>query len=58
MEFRSQTEAEIEAAQTLAGFARDFTPLDERQDVAVAVRTEAGPIFQAAFIYVTKQTMQ
>lgn len=58
LEFRTQREAEIEAAQTLAGLARDLAGQEDRPDVAIEVRTDAGRVFQAAFIFdanVTKQ---
>ncbi|MBR0901338.1 DUF6894 family protein [Bradyrhizobium liaoningense] len=58
LEFRTQREAEIEAAQTLVGLARDLAGQEDRTDVAIEVRTDAGRVFQAAFIFdanVTKQ---
>jgi Domain of unknown function (DUF6894) len=56
LEFRTQREAEIEAAETLAGLARDLATMDERQDVAVEVRTDSERVFQAAFIFSNKTT--
>jgi len=35
LEFTTQQEAEMEAAQTLAGLARDYVSIDIRQDVAI-----------------------
>ncbi|WGD56578.1 hypothetical protein QA641_15205 [Bradyrhizobium sp. CB1650] len=58
LEFRTQKEAEKEAARTLAGMARDMAPLDDRQDVAIEVRTEIGPLFQTALIFETNKTKQ
>lgn len=51
LEFRTQREAEVEAAEALAGLARDLATTDERQDVAVEVRTDTGHVFQAALIF-------
>ena len=58
LEFPTQREAEVEAAETLAGLARDLASLDERQDVAVEVRTDRGRLFQAAFIFGSNRTTQ
>jgi len=58
LEFPTQREAEIEAAETLAGLARDLASQDERQDVAVEVRTGNGRVFQAAFIFSGNITTQ
>ena len=58
LEFPTQREAEVEAAETLAGLARDLASLDERQDVAVEVRTDRGSLFRAAFIFGNNRTMQ
>ena len=41
----------MEAAHTLAGLARDLAGQEDRPDVAVEVRTEAGRLFQAALIF-------
>lgn len=51
MELEDQRAAEIEAATSLAGMAKDLSPLDERHDMAIEVRTHAGSVFQAAFIF-------
>jgi len=51
MELRDQAAAEIEAANSLADVARDLSPRDERYRRAIEVRTSAGPVFQAAFIF-------
>jgi hypothetical protein len=58
LEFPDQRSAEIEAAHTLAGLARDLVSLEDRPDIAVEVRTDAGPVFQAAFIFETNKTKQ
>ncbi|QAU45188.1 hypothetical protein EAS56_17440 [Bradyrhizobium guangzhouense] len=58
LEFPTQRDAEVEAAETLAGLARDLASLDERQDVAVEVRTDGGSLFQAAFIFSSNRTTQ
>jgi hypothetical protein len=36
---------------SLAGLAKDLPPLYERQHMAIEVRTQEGPVFQAAFIF-------
>ena len=51
LELADQRAAEIEAAMSLAGLANDLPPLDERQHMAIEVRTLDGPIFRAAFIF-------
>lgn len=50
-ELSDQSAAEIEAAMSLAGLAKDLPPLDERENMAIEVRTHEGPVFQAAFIF-------
>ena len=54
MELRDQTAAKIEAANSLADAARDSSSLETRHHLAVEVRTSAGPVFQAAFIFESK----
>ena len=51
IELSTQREAEIEAAHTLAGLARDLAALEDRPDIAIEVRTTTGRIFQAALIF-------
>jgi uncharacterized protein DUF6894 len=51
LELTDQTAAEVEAAKSLADLAKNLAPLDERHHMAVEVRTSAGPVFQAAFIF-------
>ncbi|WP_050426086.1 DUF6894 family protein [Bradyrhizobium tropiciagri] len=51
LEFVTQSEAEVEAAQTLADLARNLAPMDERRDVAVEVRTDTECVFQAALVF-------
>ena len=58
LEFASQQDAEVEAAETLAGLARDLATLDDRQDVTVEVRTVAKRIFRAALIFSSDKTRQ
>ena len=43
--------AEIEAAQSLADMSRNLPPALDRHDVEIAVRTDDGPVFSAAFTY-------
>ena len=54
MELRDQTAAKIEAANSLADAARDSPSLETRHHLAVEVRTSAGPVFRAAFIFEAK----
>jgi hypothetical protein len=58
LEFRTQREAEIEATQTLSGLARDLAGHEDRTDVAIEVRTDAGRVFQAALIFEPPTTKQ
>jgi uncharacterized protein DUF6894 len=58
MELVDQTAAEIEAAKSLADMAKDLSPLDERHHMAIEVRTNAGAVFQAAFIFETAPPKQ
>ncbi|QOG23785.1 hypothetical protein FOM02_27540 [Bradyrhizobium sp. SEMIA] len=51
IEFSTQREAEMEAAHTLKGLARDLAGQEDRPDVAVEVRTEAGRLFQAVLVF-------
>jgi hypothetical protein len=51
MELSGLQAAEIEAAQSLADLAKNMAPGDERHDVEIAVRTDKGPLFKAAFVY-------
>jgi hypothetical protein len=48
----------VEAAEALAGLARDLATMDERQDVAVEVRTDRERVFQAALIFNSSRTAQ
>ena len=58
LEFRTQREAAIEATQTLSGLARDLAGHEDRTDVAIEVRTDAGRVFQAALIFEPPTTKQ
>ena len=51
MELEDQTAAEMEAAKSLGDMAKDFSPLVELHRMSIEVRTTAGPVFQAAFIF-------
>ena len=51
LELADQKAAEIEAARALGDLAKDLPPLDERQHMAIEVRTLSGPLFQAAFVF-------
>jgi hypothetical protein len=50
LELPNQRAAEVEAAQSLVGMAKDLRP-NHRRDMAIEVRTELGPLFQATFIF-------
>ena len=43
--------AEVEAAKSLAEMAEDMPAGTERHRMAIEVRTDQGPAFQAAFIF-------
>jgi len=58
LEFKTQQEAEVEAAQTLAGLAKDLAATGEPQDVAVEVRTDVEDVFKAALIFKPSGTKQ
>ncbi|WP_249781572.1 DUF6894 family protein [Bradyrhizobium semiaridum] len=51
LEFGTQREAEVEAAEALAGLARDLATTDEPQNISVEVRTDTRSVFQAALIF-------
>jgi hypothetical protein len=55
MELKDQTAAEIEAANSLADAARNCSPREGRHHLAIEVRTSAGPVFQASFIFEAKR---
>ncbi|MCC8934952.1 hypothetical protein H8A99_00165 [Bradyrhizobium sp. Arg68] len=50
------TQREVEAAESLAGLARDLATLDERPDLSVEVRTVVGRVFKAALIFDRSET--
>lgn len=59
IEFAAQTGAEAEAARAILELLKDTAELQYRHDVAIEVRTEDGPVFQAAFVFETnKSTLQ
>lgn len=43
--------AELEAARALGGMIRDLQPTSEQRDLAIEVRNEEGPLFQAALVF-------
>jgi non-homologous end joining protein Ku len=47
IEFATQREAEVEAAESLAGLAKGNSDIDERPDASIEVRTDAGPVFRS-----------
>ncbi|UWU75442.1 hypothetical protein N2603_36260 [Bradyrhizobium huanghuaihaiense] len=50
--------AEVEAARALGGMARDLEPTSEGRDLAIEVRNESGPLFQAALVFTINKSMQ
>ncbi|WP_371260019.1 hypothetical protein [Bradyrhizobium sp. WSM1417] len=60
VELQLQTDAEVEAAGTLAQLARDMAKevagQDHRSDIAIEVRTASGPVFQVALIFAANKT--
>jgi hypothetical protein len=51
LELADQRAAEVEAAQSLAGLAREIPAAEEHHRLAIEVRTKRGAVFQAAFVY-------
>lgn len=47
----NQKAAEVEAAQTLAGMAKDSVFLYDRPDIAVEVRTATDRLFCVSIVY-------
>ncbi|MGY4474818.1 DUF6894 family protein [Bradyrhizobium sp. USDA 3364] len=47
----NQKAAEVEAAQTLAGMAKDSVFLVDRPDIAVEVRTATDRLFCVSIVY-------
>jgi len=45
LELADQNAAELEAATSLSDLAKGSLPLDERQRMAIEVRTQEGPVF-------------
>lgn len=58
LELPDQRAAELEAARTLGELTRDLATHFDRQDVAIEVRTEGGPVFKAALIFETSHPRQ
>jgi hypothetical protein len=56
IELANRRAAEIEAAMSLAGVARELPVLDEPHPMAIEVRTDQGTIFQVAFIFETAKS--
>ncbi len=53
IEFASRRGAEIEAAMSLAGIAKELPEFERPHPMGIEVRTDEGPIFQAAFLFET-----
>lgn len=58
IEFATQREAELEAAQSLADLAKELASLDDRRDVSIEVRIGNRRVFQAALIFDRSATRQ
>jgi len=56
IEFASRRAAEIEAAMSLAGIARELPEFGQSRPVGIEVRTDEGPLFQAAFLFETARS--
>jgi hypothetical protein len=54
LELANRRAAETEAAMSLAGIAKELPVLDEPHPMGIEVRTDQGPLFQAAFILETQ----
>lgn len=50
LDFDSQRAAEIEAALSLAGIARELEPFVSSEGLAIEVRDTDGPVLRATFI--------
>jgi hypothetical protein len=50
LELKDLRAAKMEAAYALANIARDAIHSDNEHDVAIEVRTDEGPLFQAAYV--------
>ena len=48
--------AEMEAARALGGLVRDHEPAGDAKDMAIEVRNDEGPLFQAALVFAVKRT--
>ena len=51
LELADQRAAEIEAAQSLAGVAKELPGPAEHHRTSIEVRTKDGPLFQLKFLY-------
>ncbi|MBR0875298.1 hypothetical protein JQ633_33405 [Bradyrhizobium tropiciagri] len=51
IELPDERAAKVEAAQTLAGLAKDAATEDGRSNVSIEVRSEEGWLFHAAFVF-------
>jgi hypothetical protein len=56
LELPNERAAELEAAHTLVGLARDSGAMRERLDLAIEVRSTTESLFCAAFIYQMNRT--
>lgn len=56
LEFSTQREAEVEAAQSLAGAAKAVAITGEQHDVSIEVRTRIQRIFRAKLIFDATET--
>jgi hypothetical protein len=55
LELANERAAKLEAANTLAVMARDGPGMGDRQDIAIEIRAEIGPVFQIALVFEPKR---
>ncbi len=51
LELANWRAAEVEAAMSLAGMAKEHAALDRPRPMGIEVRTDEGPLFQVAFVF-------
>jgi hypothetical protein len=56
LDLADQRAAEVEAAHSLAGLAKEIPAAEERHRMAIEVRTKGGPVFQLAYLYPSSPT--
>ena len=56
IEFASRRAAEIEAAMSLVGITKELPEFERPHPLGIEVRTDEGPLFQAAFLFETAKS--